>query len=380
MNRISLLKFVDRLLGPAAVWQAARGMRRYPRGDDGRARATGPVLIIRPGGIGDAVVLLEPLVALRAALPSEIRLDVLCEPRNRAVFDLAAPPGVRVLSYTERPLGLARRLRRAGYAAVLDTEQSHWFSAVFTAWTRAPVRIGFDTVPRRSLLYTESVPYDPRGPEREQFARLLAALRLGVSASPAPSAPFAPRWPTEVPASADRYVVVHVGGSNASKRWPAERYAELCAALRQGRGLRCVLVGGTGDRAEAARVVAHCASGEPPENAVGRLSLAETWALCARAALFVGTDSGIAHLADFSGTPAVVLFGSGDPAKWGPRHGCAVTASPPAACAPCSRYGTLYRRRGCRYECVALIEPSAVLAAADALLSTPEKTASPARV
>ena len=106
-----------------------------------------------------------------------------------------------------------------------------------------------------------------------------------------------------------------------------------------------------------------------PENRAGSLSLAGTWALCAGAALFVGPDSGIAHLADLSGTPAAVLFGSGDPAKWGPRHGRAVTAEPPACpCAPCSRYGTLHRRRGCRYECMAGIGAGAVAAAAGALL------------
>ena len=302
-------------------------------------------------------MLLPSLAALRAALPPAVRIDILCEPRNEAVFGLAPLPNTRTILYTRHPLTLRRRLRRAGYGAVLDTEQSHWFSAIFAAWTRAPIRIGFDTVPARSRLYTESVPYEPRGPEREQFRRLLAALPGGPGGQRPPSLAGGSG------AAPPSFVALHIGGSNPSKHWPPERYAALCDALHTQRGLRAVLVGSAADRASAARIAALCRAAHPEVRA-GELSLAETAALCADAALFIGPDSGIAHLADLAGTPSVVLFGSGDAAKWGPCHGVAVSASPPLPCAPCSRYGTLHRRPDCRYECMAAITVDAVLAAA----------------
>ena len=368
MSRIALLKLLDRLLGPPlarlAALSALSGGAESPGGAGGRAprpsqgsAPPAPILLIRPGGLGDAAVLLPSLAALRAALPPAVRFDILCEPRNEAVFGLVPLPNTRTILYTRRPLTLRRRLRRAGYAAVLDTEQSHWFSAIFAAWSRAPVRIGFDTMPARSRLYTESVPYDPRGPEREQFHRLLSAfvpLREGTAAAGGCGGQRPPS-----------FAVLHIGGSNPSKHWAPERWAALCDALHTRRGLRAVLVGSAADRATAARVASLCHSAAP-ENRAGALSLAETAALCADAALFIGPDSGIAHLADLAGTPSVVLFGSGDAAKWGPCHGTAITAAPPLPCAPCSRYGTLHRRPGCRYECMAAITPEAVLEAAAA--------------
>ena len=426
MSRIALLKLIDRLLGPL-IGRACAGLVRtedVQKSGNGkgsqdapsaasqepplstasssppvlsRPAQARPVLVIRPGGLGDAAVLLPSLAALREALPSAVRIDILCEPRNAAVFGLAPLANTRTILYTKRPLTLRRRLRRAGYGAVLDTEQSHWFSAIFAAWTRAPIRIGFDTVPARSRLYTESVPYEPRGPEREQFRRLLAALvpalgdRLPLVSPPsergvARSAPLDPP-PSErgvarsaggsTPCAADTagglggqrppsFAILHIGGSNPSKHWPPERYAALCDALHTRRGLRAVLVGSAADRAAAERAAALCRAAAP-ENRAGELSLPQTAALCAAAALFIGPDSGIAHLADLAGTPSVVLFGSGDAAKWGPCHGTAVSAAPSLACAPCSRYGTLHRRCGCRYECMSGISVESVLAALDRL-------------
>ncbi len=352
-NQTPLLKWLDRTAGPGAAWLAGLGLRRRKA-----AAPDAPLLVIRPGGIGDAAVLLPVISALRSALPAHRRIDILCEPRNRAVFDRAGLPNVRVLSYSDRPLTLPRRLRRAGYGDVVDTEQSHWFSAVFAAWTRAPRRLGFDTVSGRARLYTTTVPYEERGAERDQFRRLIAAA---VPSLATPDDTFPAPDVSPVPGVPDTpFAVVHVGGSNRSKRWPADRYAALCDGLRNRFGLDVILVGGRNDAAETERIAGLCTVA-PPRNLAGALALAETWALCARASLFVGPDSGIAHLADLSGTPGVILFGSGDPAKWGPRHGRAVCASPLPACAPCSRYGTLHRRRGCRHECIRDIRVEDVL-------------------
>ena len=422
MGRIAFLKALDRLLGPPLARLLALGATPQPPPPSPQPREPGsdPVLVIRPGGIGDAVVLLPSLRALREALPKETRIDILCEPRNRAVFDMAALPNTRVLLYTHHPLTLQYRLYRAHYAAVLDTEQSHYFSAIFTAWAYAPVRIGFDTVPARSRLYTRTVPYDMHGSEREQFAKLLratgapcgpAGLATGntfprtplanalrhntatpigteKTAAPLPTGsgngvrgnvfPVAPQPPApQPPAPSPRpLAALHVGGSNPSKHWPEAHYAALCDALAT-RGYTTILLGSRADTAIAERILSLCRSSKP-ENLVGKLSLADTAARCAEAALFIGPDSGIAHLAEAAGTFSIVLFGSGDPAKWGPApgHGVAITATSatsatsatPATPAtslgcPCSRFGTLHRHPHCHYECMTEITVDSVLAA-----------------
>lgn len=354
MASIALLKAIDRIFGPILTWASLR-VHLFQR----RARPGDPVLVIRPGGLGDAIVLLPALAALRETLPADVRIDILCEPRNQAAFTLHPLPNTRILLYTRRPWSLSFRLHRAHYAAVLDTEQSHWFSALFADWTAAPVRIGFNTVRLRSCLYTDAVPYDLHGPEREQFQRLFRALP-GASGLVAAAPPAIGGAAVESPP----FAALHLGGSNPSKHWPEERYAALCDALAaRAPGLRLVLLGGKADRAAALRAATLCHTAHP-EVLAGTLPLSESAALCASARLFIGPDSGLAHLAEAAGTYAVVLFGSGDPAKWGPAPdgGRAVTA--PAGtcpCAPCSRFGTLHRRRGCRYECIASISVEAVL-------------------
>ncbi|MCL1910429.1 MAG: hypothetical protein FWG05_05800, partial [Kiritimatiellaeota bacterium] len=55
----------------------------------------GPILVIRPGGMGDAVMSIPMIRALRAVAPSR-RIDIICESRNEAVFKLAFPDNVTI--------------------------------------------------------------------------------------------------------------------------------------------------------------------------------------------------------------------------------------------------------------------------------------------
>ena len=100
------------------------------------------------------------------------------------------------------------------------------------------------------------------------------------------------------------------------KTWPAERFLEIASHLAQS-GHTPVFVGAADDDLS-------------PFAAYRRLQapLAELKAALAGAALFVGNDSGPAHMAAAFGVPSVVIFGASDPAIWGPWRtaGEAVTA------------------------------------------------------
>ena len=354
--RTGLLKALDAVLGPALCSAFSRA-QRAPETRTLRDFPGGRVLVVRPGGIGDAVLLLPMLRALRAAAPGSA-VDVLCEGRNAPVFELSGLAD-RVLRYDAAPFATLRALRRGRYAAVLDTEQFHHFSAVLAARTRAPLRVGFSVAPARLGLYTHTAPYDLQGPEDVQFGRILAAA-LGVSAVSLPpragSIP-ASRLPPPPEGLPERFVALHPGGSVACKRWGADRYAALAAALRDRADLPCVLVGAKEDRAAAAEVAR--ASGAV--DLCGRLDLAGAAALCARAGLLVGPDSGIAHLAVAVGARAVVLFGPSDPLKWGPPPDGGVALREPLPCSPCSMFGYT---KPCRSRaCMAALSVDRVLAA-----------------
>jgi heptosyltransferase-3 len=113
------------------------------------------------------------------------------------------------------------------------------------------------------------------------------------------------------------------------KVWPAERFVALFRALASGPlpgAVPLVLAGpGAAERAMAAPVLA----GLPEAiDLVGRLSLPEVAACLARAALFVGHDSGLMHLAAAAGAPTLGLFGPTPADEYAPagRHSAVVIA------------------------------------------------------
>jgi ADP-heptose:LPS heptosyltransferase len=111
------------------------------------------------------------------------------------------------------------------------------------------------------------------------------------------------------------------------KRWPAERYAALADRLRAEHGARVVLLGGPGDRTVVDAVRSTAAA--PPDDLSGARPLAEVAAIIEACDLYVGNDSGIAHLAAAVGTPVVAVFGPTDPRRYGPVPGAGVAVAPP---------------------------------------------------
>jgi ADP-heptose:LPS heptosyltransferase len=97
------------------------------------------------------------------------------------------------------------------------------------------------------------------------------------------------------------------------------------------------------------------------------LSLPEVTALAARSQLFVGNDSGIAHIAAAVGTPAVVIFGSSNIAHWRPWNSApAEVVFEEMPCQPCHGY---FCEKFEQPECILRVPVTRVIAAIDRLLS-----------
>lgn len=111
-------------------------------------------------------------------------------------------------------------------------------------------------------------------------------------------------------------VVLHPGAASGSRRWPAERWVRVAAALAA-RGMRVVVTGSAGEQPLCAQVVA---GARLPAGAdlAGRISLDRLAALVASAGLLICGDTGVAHLATAYRTRSVLLFGPTSPAAWGP--------------------------------------------------------------
>ncbi len=126
-------------------------------------------------------------------------------------------------------------------------------------------------------------------------------------------------------------LAVHLGAGNAAKRWPTDSWKVLIERFLES-GWRVVVVGGVED-APLSRVL------EPHDRLrdwTGSLTVTQTTALLERADLFIGADSGPAHLAASAGTLSVILFsGTNQPRQWRPwsRHSLVLRHRVP--CQPC---------------------------------------------
>ncbi len=175
-------------------------------------------------------------------------------------------------------------------------------SAVLTAASGARWRAGFAHF-RPSWIYNIRI---PRAQEILGVSRTVhtaehiasAMFHLGV---PRQEIPRAALYASS--SSLQRYAVIHPFASSPDKRWPASRFSAVAAGL----DLQPVFVGSPSDDfSPFDRFACH------------RGTLAQTKQLLSGASLFLGNDSGPAHMAAAFGVPCVVLFGPSDEVVWSP--------------------------------------------------------------
>jgi heptosyltransferase-2 len=121
-----------------------------------------------------------------------------------------------------------------------------------------------------------------------------------------------------------------------AKQWPSNYFHDLAQKIIEELRLQVVVVAGAGP--EEAQVAAVVSEGHSVLNLAGRTDLLGLSALLQEAALFVGNDSGPAHLAAALGTPALTIFGSTNPGWTAPLGERARIVGPhPVPCTPCYR-------------------------------------------
>ncbi len=193
-------------------------------------------------------------------------------------------------------------------------------SAWLTALSGARWRAGFGHF-RQQFAYNVRI---PRAQEILRVERTVhtaehlasAIFHLGAPAQEIPRARLA-----AMPAPGERSgpkAIVHAFAATPGKTWRADGFLAVAAHLK-GAGIEPVFIGAKEDDLSP--------FGE--YQAMQGASLSEIKSLLASASLFVGNDSGPAHMAAAFGIPVVVIFGASDPAIWGPwRTPSEVVAAP----------------------------------------------------
>ena len=298
----------------------------------GRAATMHRVLFIRTDRLGETLLNLPAVAALKASLPQGT-VTMLVQPELAPLLR-AVPMVDDVLTWsggTEdlwwwRALWLGGRLRRGGYqAAIISNPKRELHAAVWLAGI--PRRVGYDR--KWGDLLTHRLPDRKALGDRHEVdynLDLIEALGLPRAVPLWRWPAFEPEWATVHPLLAaqglapDRpLLLVHPWTSNPIKQWPLARFRRLMQLAVERRPLQVVVVGGPEARARVSEV---WPGPGPVADLVGRIDLRQLAALLQRARLLVSNDSGPVHLAASLGTPTVVLFGTrglaAGPRRWGP--------------------------------------------------------------
>jgi heptosyltransferase II len=297
-------------------------------------------VVIAPNWIGDAVMSLPVLRALRAAHPED-SLAVLAR-RGPAAIYRAEGSADAVLERSSF-FSDAAALARGRYDEAWLLPNSFRAAAIaFLSGTRR--RVGYATDRRGALLTDAVAPPDGTEHQLRDYDALLDARGIapdgGPPTLPIPAAAARRAEEALVAAGLDaptgNGLVLLAPGSAAAatKRWPAQRFGALGDRLAE-RRWSCAVVVGPNEAALGA-AVSSCARAPLPVLGAD-LDPVELAALAARARLVVANDSGPMHLAAAVGTPVVAFFGPTDPGRTAPSGAPARVLDRYVFCSPCFR-------------------------------------------
>ena len=336
------------------------------------------VLVVRLRSIGDTVLTTPSLVALRRFLPDS-QIDILLEDWVAPVLDgsdlvdrVIAIPRNRTTARAR----IARELRAARYDVVYNLHGGTT-ATLMTRATGAKRRVGFEHY-QYARLHTDVAPSPLeiwRRPKLHSVEQQLALIGwTGVPVTDRPATKLAVMESALLSVSekvqaakfdfdkGGSFAVIHPAAAFETKRWATKNFARIVEEIAA-RGLTPIAIVAANERQvvdaliqeSSARVIA-----------LNDLSLPEVTALTSRARLFIGNDSGIAHIAAAAGAPCVVIFGSSNTVHWRPWTTQAnefVLEELP--CQPCHGYFCAEFEKP---ECILRVPVERVVAAIDRVL------------
>jgi predicted lipopolysaccharide heptosyltransferase III len=333
------------------------------------------VLLIRLRSIGDSVLATPSVVALKRFLPNA-DIDILVEEWVAPVLE-GHPSINKVVTLEKGSLTararLAREIRASRYDVVYNLHGGTT-ATLLTRATGAKHRVGYATyqyaqlhnhqAPSPLLLWNQQKTHSV-----EQQLALLGWTGIPVTDRP-PTQLAVTQQATEnvgkklaaAGLSDSRIALIHPAAAFATKQWAAANFAEVAEYL-SAMGFGVVAIAGPSETPVLNDLTAKASA----RIVTLDLSLPEVTALAARSDLFVGNDSGIAHIAAAVNTPSVVIFGSSNIAHWRPwNRGPAEVVFEEMPCQPCHGY---YCEKFEQPECILRVPVNRVTAAIDRILT-----------
>lgn len=334
------------------------------------------ILVRAPNWIGDAVMALPALEALKA-LYRNSDITVLAKGRTVPVFQ-NNPHISAIIEYDDKQrhsgisgrIKLGGEIKRRGFDTAVLFQNA--FDAAFLSFISGiPKRVGYAR-DFRSKLLTNAIPVtDEIKKVHQAFYYLHIVETLG---GVAPEKPL-PRiyisaaersWVEEFVSDNGLKRAFLIGAApgasyGPAKRWPPEKFAEAITILCEGRGGFPLIFGGPEDKEACTEVSKRLKMRHLDLS--GKVYLRQFMALVARLNLFITNDSGPMHIGSALSTPTVAIFGSTDATLTGPLGPFAKVLKRDIECSPCFERTCKFKH----YKCLE-VEPKEVARAGESLI------------
>ena len=340
------------------------------------------VLVVRLRSIGDTVLSTPSLFALRRFLP-HAQIDIALEDWVAPVLEGSDLVDRVIQIACDSKAGrarLARELRAARYDVVYNLHGGTT-ATLLTRATGAKNRVGFGHY-QYARLHNHAAPSSLEIWQRPSLHSVEQQLALigwtGVPVTDRPPTRLAVTDSSLLSVAeklraagfADQdkpFALIHPAAAFDTKQWATENFARVSNELND-RGLTPIVIVSAKERQMLGSLMQQTSA-----RAIGLsdLGLPEVTAIASRARLFVGNDSGIAHIAAAAGAPCVVIFGSSNVAHWRPW-----TTNPNEVvreempCQPCHGYFCAEFEKP---ECILRVPVERVVGAIDRILTSVSK-------
>ncbi len=300
------------------------------------------ILIIKPSALGDIILALPALSALKRSFP-EARISWFVRPEFAPL--ITGHPFISdIILFDRKQLSkwwcspdsfkslrsLIKQLRAGKFDLVFDFQGL--FRTGFFSWvTGSKRRFGMAGARELAhLFYTDKISQDASS------IHLVDYYLKMVAAAGAKQREAEFKLPEDAGAAEKidkllksqgvngKYAVIVPGAAQPNKRWPIERFAELAGKIGERFGLSIVATGSQGEREYIEAI------GKRVINLAGKTSVRELIPLMKKASLVVSNDTGPGHIAAALGVPIVMIFGPTNPARVCPykRPECVVAIEP----------------------------------------------------
>lgn len=337
------------------------------------------VLVVHPYGLGDFLFVTPVLRALRL-IPSVEKVDLLLGSRTLEVaqenphvdeifiVDKGRYQTQGRLRTLREVVSLGHQLRSRHYDLLLDYSLRGEYAVLSRLFLGIPRTAGFN-YKRRGLCHSIRVPL-PEGftqrPVVDLYSRVAeyAGIRvedrwMELYLNESSRLEVSAKWQAKTGRDeSGRFIFVSPGGGESwgkdahFKQWPVSFFAQLCERLYAQGGFDGVVILGSPAEKNLSEALAEKLS-VPFFNFSGELSILESAALLEKAALFIGNDGGLVHMAHALRVPLVGLYGPVDPVVYGPAPAsrqALVVYKKDLACRPCYarfRYNSACENRAC---------------------------------